>query len=428
MEAQKAKEEEERKKREEEERLKREEEERKEEEAKKLEEEKRLEEERKLEEEKRLEAEKKQSEEDEAKRLEEERLAAEKSQEKEEKGGLQEGENNSKEGDSLGTDVSVNDQKEGNIGAGQEQSGDKGVGKEGDQMEGIQEGKGGTSGEKGENEASLDNSFDKKDDGNSSRRIMTRSRNPNYKPPPPKSTPFVTYTNTIPKQTTTNTGRILRSAVKKEEPVLVINAKGEITRVEPKRDSDVIEETFYKLGMEGTYKLYENQFSVNRLALNKPQHAEDRDKKRHLANKFGLQSGVEFKWQGTIYGNKILTISTLRLTITQLESNIPTPFMHTNWPTHRNNWIKAVHMCSKPQAFALALSVLECAIKPVVFYPVWTDGLGHTKLKKMSIMEKEERKRAEKRKSDLEDDLHKISPWVKYCFPIKHQVSCKTHK
>lgn len=45
----------------------------------------------------------------------------------------------------------------------------------------------------------------------------------------------------------------------------------------------------------------------------------------------------------------------------------------------RSNWNKAVQMCSKAREFALALAILECAIKPVVMLPVWKDSLGHTR-------------------------------------------------
>lgn len=36
-------------------------------------------------------------------------------------------------------------------------------------------------------------------------------------------------------------------------------------------------------------------------------------------------------------------------------------------------------MCSKAKEFALALAILECAIKPVAMLPVWKDSLGHTR-------------------------------------------------
>ncbi|KAJ7992762.1 hypothetical protein DPEC_G00282040 [Dallia pectoralis] len=180
---------------------------------------------------------------------------------------------------------------------------------------------------------------------------------------------------------------------------------------------------FFKLGQEGKYRVYQNQYSTNPLGLNKHQHREDHDKRRHLSHKFSLTPAGEFKWNGSIHGSKVLTISTLRLTIIQLENNVPAPFLHPNWASHRNNWIKAVQMCSKAREFALALAILECAIKPVVMLPVWKDALGHTRLHRMTSTEREEKEKVKKREKKLEDEeTMQQATWVKYTIPIKHQV------
>lgn len=54
-------------------------------------------------------------------------------------------------------------------------------------------------------------------------------------------------------------------------------------------------------------------------------------------------------------------------------------FMLLVFGVSRTNWNKAVQMCSKAREFALALAILECAIKPVVMLPVWKESLGHTR-------------------------------------------------
>ncbi|XP_064843918.1 nucleosome-remodeling factor subunit BPTF [Oncorhynchus masou masou] len=180
---------------------------------------------------------------------------------------------------------------------------------------------------------------------------------------------------------------------------------------------------FFKLGQEGKFRVYHNQFSTNTLGLNKHQHREDHDKRRHLSHKFSLTPAADFKWNGSIHGSKVLTISTLRLTIIQLETNVPAPFLHPNWASHRTNWIKAVQMCSKAREFALALAIMECAIKPVVMLPVWKDALGHTRLHRMTSMEREEKEKGKKREKKLEDEeTMQQATWVKYTIPIKHQV------
>ncbi|XP_031210316.1 nucleosome-remodeling factor subunit BPTF isoform X11 [Mastomys coucha] len=180
---------------------------------------------------------------------------------------------------------------------------------------------------------------------------------------------------------------------------------------------------YFKLGQEGKYRVYHNQYSTNSFALNKHQHREDHDKRRHLAHKFCLTPAGEFKWSGSVHGSKVLTISTLRLTITQLESNIPSSFLHPNWASHRANWIKAVQMCSKPREFALALAILECAVKPVVMLPIWRESLGHTRLHRMTSIEREEKEKVKKKeKKQEEEETMQQATWVKYTFPVKHQV------
>ena len=52
------------------------------------------------------------------------------------------------------------------------------------------------------------------------------------------------------------------------------------------------------------------------------------------------------------------------------------PFLHINWPNHRQSWQKVVQMCQSPRDFALALAVLESCIKPCVMNPVWFEALG----------------------------------------------------
>lgn len=128
--------------------------------------------------------------------------------------------------------------------------------------------------------------------------------------------------------------------------------------------------------MDGGYKQYVNQYTTQTLALNKHQHNEERDKRRYLSHKFSLTSLSEFKWNGTTNGNKIMTVSTLRLSLAQLESSLASPFLHPNWQLHRQSWLKALHHCTKPEDFSQALSILEHVIKPVLLLPVWHEALG----------------------------------------------------
>eukprot|EP00063_Salmo_salar_P074206 XP_014049041.1 PREDICTED: nucleosome-remodeling factor subunit BPTF-like [Salmo salar] len=199
--------------------------------------------------------------------------------------------------------------------------------------------------------------------GRTNNRIVTRLRNPDSK---------------LSQQKTQGDGSPTPRDSKETSPP---SSESEVARLGTVRKELTVKgnlNNFFKLGQEGKFRVYHNQFSTNTLGLNKHQHREDHDKRRHLSHKFSLTPAGDFKWNGSIHGSKVLTISTLRLTIIQLETNVPAPFLHPNWASHRTNWIKAVQMCSKAREFALALAIMECAIKPVVMLPVWKDALGHT--------------------------------------------------
>ncbi|XP_067672997.1 nucleosome-remodeling factor subunit BPTF-like [Haliotis asinina] len=248
------------------------------------------------------------------------------------------------------------------------------------------------------------------------RKILTRSKTGSLTPKQ--------FTDSV----TSTTSSFKSSGKSSADDVLVINKDGEITRVTRSKSSIMASSAtvsqYFRLGNEGNYKLYQNQYSTNTLALNKHQHNEERDKRRHLSHKFSMTPTSEFKWNGTVFGNRMLTVSTLRLSITQLENNIHTPFLHPNWPIHRQNWQKAVHMCQNPQDFGLALAILEACIKPVICNPVWTESLGHSRLQRITTADREEMKKREKevKKRKEEEDEGKPLVWIKYPLGLKHQV------
>ncbi|XP_063972664.1 nucleosome-remodeling factor subunit NURF301 isoform X2 [Diachasmimorpha longicaudata] len=182
----------------------------------------------------------------------------------------------------------------------------------------------------------------------------------------------------------------------------------------------------FKLGMDNNFKSYVNQYSTNTIALNKSQRNEERDKKRHLSHKFSLTQASEFKWVGSLTGARALLVSTIRQTILQLESNIQAPFMHPNWHLLRKPWTTAVGVCVNPRDFARALIVLQACIKSCVFANVWHDQLGHVKLQRVTAVEREEKKRLDKKekkeKEDEEERNRLTFNFVKYPLGLKHQI------
>ncbi|XP_026669711.1 nucleosome-remodeling factor subunit NURF301 isoform X4 [Ceratina calcarata] len=221
-----------------------------------------------------------------------------------------------------------------------------------------------------------------------------------------------------------NSGPLSKEELEKLDKSL--KDEGDGTRLTRQKAHQIASGThLFKLGMDNSFKSYVNQYSTNPIALNKAQRNEERDKKRHLSHKFSLTQASEFKWVGSLTGTRALLVSTLRQTILQLESNIQSSFMHTNWPLLRKPWTTAVGACVNPRDFARALIVLQACIKSVVFASVWHEQLGHVKLQRVTALEREEKKRQDKKdKKEREDEeeRNRLFNFVKYTLGLKHQV------
>jgi len=133
-------------------------------------------------------------------------------------------------------------------------------------------------------------------------------------------------------------------------------------------------------GMEGQWRRYVNLYRTNPLALNKQQLAEERDKRRFLSYKFNVYalSSRDFSWPLSIYGTGSARVEALRQELLRLESSLPAAFLHSAWRSHGHcqRWKCAVRLCTTPQEFALALSILVACMKPVMFKSIWRDAVG----------------------------------------------------
>uniref|UniRef100_T1EGP7 PHD-type domain-containing protein n=1 Tax=Helobdella robusta TaxID=6412 RepID=T1EGP7_HELRO len=152
---------------------------------------------------------------------------------------------------------------------------------------------------------------------------------------------------------------------------------------------------FTLTGHEGTFLKYENVYSTNACALNRQQHFEEKEKKRHLSYKFNIPMHGDFRWGGSSFGSLASIISTYKTTLLLLESHIPTCLLHPRWQTFRPEWLNLVATASTSSQLAHILAVLQVSIKPVLFNHMWHEMLGHTSLKRISTTEFEENKKKE---------------------------------
>lgn len=185
---------------------------------------------------------------------------------------------------------------------------------------------------------------------------------------------------------------------------------------------------YFKLGMENGFKTFVNQYTVNPIALNKPQRNEERDKRRHLSHKFSLTAASEFIWKGDNNGSVESVLNILRQTMICFERDVHASFMITNWEedTIRKVWVRSVQNSTKPSDFAHNILLLQACFKSVIFANVWHEQLGHIKFHRTTSAEREERKKMEKREKrerDDEEERNRLAfNYVKYSLGLKHQV------
>ena len=61
---------------------------------------------------------------------------------------------------------------------------------------------------------------------------------------------------------------------------------------------------YYRLGQEGTYRKYVNQYTTVSHALSRSQAKEDTEKKTRLSHKFSLTDVSTYKWMGSTEGSR----------------------------------------------------------------------------------------------------------------------------
>ncbi|KAK7079315.1 hypothetical protein SK128_021119 [Halocaridina rubra] len=106
-----------------------------------------------------------------------------------------------------------------------------------------------------------------------------------------------------------------------------------------------------------------------------------------------------------------------------MEQSISSHLFHPHWNNIRKSWNLSVMSAIDPVNFAKVMMWLVACIKPVVFNPVWHDSLGHVRFNRVTALEREEKKKQEKRdKKDPDQDEYRLMTIVKYTLGLKHQV------
>ena len=170
-----------------------------------------------------------------------------------------------------------------------------------------------------------------------------------------------------------------------------VNVNETTTAIQSIVSNNQITPPLYKLGMESNYRMYENQYSINPMTMNKHQHNQERDRKNILSRRFLITQ--EFHWKGNLFSSLEFLAKNMANTIIFIENSIPSPFMHHLWPKYREKWLKKLHSAKHVNDFAKCLLELEASMKPVLFVGAWKEGTGYLRLLRETQQEREEHKK-----------------------------------
>uniref|UniRef100_A0A183EIP3 GST N-terminal domain-containing protein n=1 Tax=Gongylonema pulchrum TaxID=637853 RepID=A0A183EIP3_9BILA len=189
--------------------------------------------------------------------------------------------------------------------------------------------------------------------------------------------------------------------------------------------SQSILEPGFRLGESDTLLRYVNQYRVNEYAKNPTQRTREKDKRKYMCGRFSLMDEKGFEWSQakgrSIAGSPDQVGAVIQDTLESFAQKIPSVLMHRLWRRDGlDNFKKGLNAPPSVELLRDLLLRFECAIRRPVFHNVWWSSLGHTRLMRITVEDRERRQYYEAKKKKLERDLLSADAddeeviWVKY--------------
>ncbi|WKX92986.1 hypothetical protein Q1695_010758 [Nippostrongylus brasiliensis] len=179
--------------------------------------------------------------------------------------------------------------------------------------------------------------------------------------------------------------------------------------------------TLFRMGCpsdDAMYSKYVNYYVEHKYGEHPATKKKMVDKKKYLCSKFSLVEDGEwaFEWSTAkghgLYGNEKLQTCYVAWTIGKLLRKIPIELMHRKWPEALPSFKKDLDSpAASWRSLRDLLLRLECGMRRTLFLPQWWNNLGHTRLTRTTVEDRERmvketqrRKKEEKEASEAVDD------------------------
>ncbi|CTQ86477.1 Nucleosome-remodeling factor subunit NURF301 [Caenorhabditis elegans] len=165
----------------------------------------------------------------------------------------------------------------------------------------------------------------------------------------------------------------------------------------------------WRMGDEGndqTFMTYYNYYSRNEMSESFLTRKKAADKKKYMASKFAQIDN--FDWvvakNRQFYGDASLHCKFIMWTLQQVIKNIPIDLMHRKWPEFAKGFDLEVSVADDYKKLVTCLLKLDCAVRKTIFMPQWWNGLGQTRLERITVDQRENFMKEQQRLKKIDAD------------------------
>ncbi|EFP02169.1 CRE-NURF-1 protein [Caenorhabditis remanei] len=166
---------------------------------------------------------------------------------------------------------------------------------------------------------------------------------------------------------------------------------------------------FWRMGDEGndqSFMAYYNYYSRNEMAESFLGRKKQADKKKYMASKFATID--PFEWvvakDRQFYGNSVLHNKFVGWTLSKIARKIPADLMHRKWPEMAKGFDIEVSVADDFKKLSKCLLQLDAVTRKTIFMPQWWNGLGQTKLERITTEQRENFVKEQQRVKKMEAD------------------------
>lgn len=155
-----------------------------------------------------------------------------------------------------------------------------------------------------------------------------------------------------------------------------------------------------------SFMQYYNYYSRNEMAESFLGRKKQTDKKKYMASKFATID--QFEWvvakDRQFYGNSVLHNKFVGWTLSKIARKIPADLMHRKWAEMAKGYDVEVVVADDFKKLAKCLLQLDAATRKTIFMPQWWNGLGQTKLERITVEQRENFTKEQQRIKKMEAD------------------------